>query len=57
MAHEYVIENSSGEVMQISKEWFTWGDSYALDIVDAQNELLCLCIALAIDCISADSSN
>ena len=27
-----------------------------LDIVDAQDELLCLCVALAIDCITADAA-
>ena len=57
MAHEYSLEDYKGIVMSMSKHWFTWGDSYELDIVDPDNEVLCLCIALAIDCMNADSSN
>jgi len=56
MAHEYAVTDGRGDVMRISKEWFTWGDSYVLDIADPQNELLCLCIALAIDCVNADAA-
>ena len=29
------------------------GDSYELDIADPRNELLCLCVALAVDCALA----
>src|SRR5690554_3281545 len=57
MAHEYSLEDYKGIVMSMSKHWFTWGDSYELDIVDPDNEVLCLSIALAIDCMNADSSN
>ena len=50
-AHEYSLVESSGrQIMRMSKKWFTWGDSYELDIADAQNELLCLCVTLAVDC-------
>ncbi|MCL1808016.1 MAG: hypothetical protein FWG31_09995 [Oscillospiraceae bacterium] len=35
---------------------FSWGDSYELDIADPQNELLCLCVALAVDC-ALDAKN
>ena len=55
-AHDYTVTNSNGDIMRIAKAWLTWGDYYELDIIDAQNELLCLCVALAIDCITADSS-
>ena len=53
-AHEYSLDDISGnQVMRMSKKWFTWGDSYELDIADAQNELLCLCVALTVDCAMA----
>jgi uncharacterized protein YxjI len=55
-AHEYAVTGSSGDVMQISKVWLTWGDFYELEITEPQNELLCLCVALAIDCINADAA-
>ena len=50
-AHEYTLSNGSEIIMTISKEWFTWGDCYALDIADPQNELLSLCIVLAVDAV------
>ncbi len=36
-------------IMNIHKEWFTWGDSYELDILDPDYELISLGIVLAID--------
>ena len=57
LAHEYTVANSNGDIMRISKAWLSWGDFYELDIIDARNELLCLCVALAIDCITADASH
>lgn len=54
-AHEYTLYDSNNEnhIMSISKKRFSWGDSYELDISDPQNELLCLCVALAVDCVLA----
>jgi Uncharacterized conserved protein len=48
-AHEYAVFDGDKEVMRLSKHWFTWGDSYELDIVDPKDELICLSIVLAID--------
>ncbi|MCL2665207.1 MAG: LURP-one-related family protein [Defluviitaleaceae bacterium] len=58
-AHEYtLVENGAGArtVMRLSKKWFSWGDSYELDIENPQDILLCLCIALAVDCALASQS-
>jgi len=55
-AHEYTLCEGGSVVMHISKEWFTWGDSYLLDIADPRDELLCLCVALAVDCMNADAA-
>ena len=53
-AHEYTLSDiDRKQLMYLSKEWFTWGDSYMLDINENQNELICLCIALAVDCYLA----
>ena len=52
-AHEYALTDGGRQVMRLSKKWFTWGDSYELDIADQRDELLCLCIALAVDCVLA----
>ena len=48
--HEYELINGDQKVMQLTKKLISWGDSYELDIADPQHELLCLCIALAVDC-------
>ena len=55
-AHEYSLMQGDSELMTLSKEWFTWGDSYCLRIADPATELLCLCIALAVDCMNADAA-
>ena len=53
---DYDISDSSGRtVMRISKELFNWGDTYALNIYEPQNEILGLTIAIAID--AANCSN
>ena len=54
--HDYSVRGGNGEIMRMSKAWLSWGDYYELDIYDERNELLCLCVALAIDCITADAS-
>jgi uncharacterized protein YxjI len=54
--HEYYVTGGSGDIMRISKAWLSWGDFYELDIVNPQDELLCLCVSLAIDCITADAA-
>ena len=57
LEHNYAVTNKNGNVMRMTKAWLSWGDFYELDIADEQNELLGLCVALAIDCITADLSN
>jgi uncharacterized protein YxjI len=57
--HEYeIVDSETGDcVMQMNKEWCTWADTYALSIPDGKNELLALCVALAIDCVNADADD
>ena len=55
--HEYSVTQHGGTVMRMSKEWFTWGDSYVIDISEPRDAILCLCIALGIDCIVATQNN
>lgn len=56
-AHDYVMYEGQHEIMRLSKAWFTWGDSYEIDIHDPQNEILCLSVALAVDCAVAQAQN
>jgi len=55
--HNYSVTDSRGTVMRISKAWLSWGDFYEVDLSDDHSELLCLCVVLAIDCITADASS
>lgn len=39
---------------KVSKEWFTWGDSYKVQIIDEQMETLIIAIVVAIDCVKSE---
>ncbi|WHZ02654.1 LURP-one-related family protein [Neobacillus sp. YX16] len=46
-----------GEVVgQVSKEWFTWGDSYKVQILDEAMETIMIALVVAIDCVKADQA-
>jgi uncharacterized protein YxjI len=53
--HNYMIQNRAGTIASISKAWFTWGDSYEVDLMDGVNEVLAIATVLAIDCVLADA--
>lgn len=57
LGHHYAITQYGRAVVSIQKEWFTWGDSYALDITSPQDEIYALAVVLAIDCVVAQQSN
>lgn len=59
-SHEYTLIDEGNPIMTMSKEWFTWGDSYALDIFNEKDEILSLAIVLAVDsemCTASNSRN
>ena len=46
-----------GEVVgQVSKEWFTWGDSYKVQILNEEMETIIIALVVAIDCVKADQA-
>ncbi len=51
-AHEYRIRKGGRIIVTIDKEWFAWGDSYVLNILDPADELLALAVVLTIDCVA-----
>lgn len=55
LAHEYEIHCNGAFVASISKEWMTWGDSYALHIADDDDALAALAVVLAIDAATESS--
>ena len=57
MAHDYQISKNGHNIVTISKEWMTWGDSYELDIADGVNEVTALAVVLAIDAVIESQNN
>lgn len=46
-----------GEVIgSVSKEWFTWGDSYQITIYQENLEEIMIGLVVAIDCVKADEA-
>ncbi|TQS74246.1 hypothetical protein DX933_13030 [Ornithinibacillus gellani] len=46
-----------GEVIaQVDKAWFSWGDSYKIQIFDEAVEHIILALVIAIDCAKADDA-
>ena len=46
-----------GEIVgKVSKEWFTWGDSYKVQIIDEEMETIIIALVVAIDCVKADQA-
>ncbi|MFD1412573.1 LURP-one-related/scramblase family protein [Oceanobacillus jeddahense] len=44
-----------GEIIgKVSKEWFTWGDSYKVQVVNEEMETSLIALVVAIDCVKAD---
>ena len=57
-AHDYTVFRGSTPVVSIQKEWFTWGDCYALEIRNPADEIQALALVLAIDCaVEQQNSN
>lgn len=47
-----------GEVIgQVNKEWFTWGDSYKVQILKEEMEAIIIAFVVAIDCVKADEAS
>ena len=57
--HTYDIFREGRPIASIYKEWFTWGDSYVVDIsgTDTTDPLIILAIAITIDCVLASQNN
>ncbi len=56
-AHEYSVTENGSIVVAISKEWLTWGDTYAITIADQGDEVAALATVLAIDCAVEQQRN
>lgn len=57
LAHEYEIHCNNFTVATISKEWFTWGDAYSVNITDGVDPLPVIAVVLIIDAILEQSDD
>ena len=49
--HEYSFERHGRTVAEVSKRWFSWTDTYGIDVDDEDDALLVLCSAVVIDLV------
>ena len=49
--HEYAFERGGNVVAQVSKRWFSWSDTYGIEVADGPDTLLILASAVVIDMV------
>jgi uncharacterized protein YxjI len=47
--HEYGFARGSRAVAQVSKQWFSWTDTYGIDVADGEDAVLVLASAVVVD--------
>ena len=47
--HEYTFERGGKAVAVVSKRWFTWTDTYGVDVAEGEDDLLILASTVVID--------
>jgi uncharacterized protein YxjI len=52
--HEYAIKHGWNKVAEVSKKWFSFTDTYGVEIDEGQNDILVLAIAVAVDMMAHD---
>lgn len=49
--HEYAFERGDRVAAQVSKRWFSWTDTYGIDVAAGEDDVLILASAVVIDMI------
>jgi uncharacterized protein YxjI len=49
MDHEYVFTRDGETVAAVSKEWFSWSDTYGVEVAEGENDLVILASTVIID--------
>ncbi|QUL57105.1 LURP-one-related family protein [Paenibacillus tritici] len=53
---DFQVMQRGAVVGEVSKEWFTWGDSYSVQVLNEELEAIIIAIVVAIDCVKADNA-
>lgn len=56
-SHSYQVYQNGMVVASVDKEWFTWGDSYCVDVGNGGNAVFMLAVVLAIDAALEKKNN
>lgn len=54
---EFEICRRGRPIARISQKWFTWGDTYEVNVLDESLEELIISLVIAIDCVKSDESS
>ena len=54
--HEYTFERSGRQVARVSKKWFSFSDTYGIEIDDQEDAVIVLASAVVIDLVSHPDS-
>ena len=49
--HDYKIRKGMMPIIDVSKAWLSWGDTYKIDIDKEINPVMAIAVVLAIDCV------
>ena len=47
--HEYTFRRGGRNVATVSKRWFSWTDTYGVDVVEGEDDILILASAVVVD--------
>lgn len=53
---DFQVVQKGNVIGQVNKEWFTWGDSYKVQILNEEMETIIIALVIAIDCVKADQA-
>ncbi|MDP9203789.1 MAG: LURP-one-related family protein [Gemmatimonadota bacterium] len=54
--HEYTISREDRVVATVSKRWFSWTDTYGIEIGDGEDDVLVLATAVVVDMVCHDDN-
>jgi uncharacterized protein YxjI len=52
--HEYTISRGGSVVATVSKRWFSWADTYGIEIANGEDDVLVLATAVVVDMVCHD---
>ncbi len=49
--HEYIFERGNAPVARVSREFWTWADTYGIDVIDGEDDVAILATCVVIDLV------